>query len=173
MYDWEVPDSAINVWVRLRQACQALERAVRGELEVYETSLPQIDMLMLLSVTDGPISESEIASHLFRERHSVSGLVARMEKTGYVRKVKSAGDQRVVRVEIQPKGEQLLSQALGACTPYARRIVKASLPDEEIDRLDGLLGRLRDGVLAWTGSEAESLPDTIDAVRLLDRPNGM
>ena len=78
-------------------------------------------------------------------------LVTRMEKASYVRKVRSRKDQRVVKIQMQPKGEKLLKKTVGAGFPHARRIMMPSLSEEEIKQLDQLLKKLRNGALQELG----------------------
>jgi DNA-binding MarR family transcriptional regulator len=167
MYDWEMGDPTFNAWVRLRQAWDAMRKSWEIELEAAKTSSPQIDILMILSVSKAPLTTSQIASYVFRELHTVSGLLTRMEKAGYVKKVRSRKDQRVVQIRIQPKGEEVLRQTVGSGFAYAYRIMKAALSEEEIRQLDQSLKKLRDSALQDIGMQTEPLPDSLDARRML------
>ncbi len=167
MYEWELPDSIFNAWVRLRQAWEAMERLLATELDMYHTTLYQIDILMILSVAKVPLTPSEIASYRFREKHTTSELITRMEKAGYVKKVRGPKDQRSLKIQMQLRGEELLKQAVGSGFAYARRVMKSVLSDEEIKQLDQLLKKLRNGALQELGLTTEPLPDTLDAMRML------
>ena len=167
MYDWETSDSVFNAWVRLRQAWEVMERLLATELDIYHTTLYQIDILMILSVAKVPLTPSEIASFRFREKHTTSELITRMEKAGYVKKVRGKKDQRSIRIRMQLKGEELLKKAVGSGFAYARRIMKSALSEEEIKQLDRLLKKLRDGALRELAVKTEPLPDTLDALAML------
>lgn len=169
MYDWDLGDPVFNAWVRLRQAWEAVAQSLEIELDMYHTTLPQIDILIILSASKAPLTPSEIASYIFRELHSVSGLLTRMEKAGYVRKVRTRKDQRVVKVRMQPKGEELVKKAVGSGFPHARRIMRSSLSEEEVKQLDQLLKKLRNGALQELGLKTRPLPATIDAATMLAR----
>lgn len=167
MYEWELPDSVFNAWVRLRQAWEAMERLLATELDMHHTTLFQIDILMILRVAKVPLTPSEIASFRFREKHTTSELITRMEKAGYVKKIRGKKDQRSIKIQMQPKGEELLRKALGSGFAYARRVIKASLYEEEIRQLDQLLKKLRDGALRELALTTEPLPATLDALAML------
>lgn len=169
MYDWDLGDPVFNAWVRLRQAWEAVAQSLEMELDMHQTTLPQIDILIILNASKAPLTPSDIASYTFRELHSVSGLLTRMEKAGYVRKLRSRKDQRVVKIQMQPKGEQLLKKTVGSGFPHARRIMMPSLSEEEIKELDQLLKKLRNGALQELGLKTEPLPDTIQAPTMLGR----
>ena len=167
MYEWELPDSVFNAWVRLRQAWEAMERLLATELDMHHTTLFQIDILMILSVAKVPLTPSEIASFRFREKHTTSELITRMEKAGYVKKIRGKKDQRSIKIRMQPKGEELLTKAVGSGFAYARRVIKAALSEEEINQLGQLLKKLRDGALRELALTTEPLPDTLDASAML------
>jgi DNA-binding MarR family transcriptional regulator len=162
MYDWQLMDPTVNVWLRVRQAWEALERAIEEELDDLHTTLRQIDTLMLLLSSKRPLTSSEIASCLFRTQHSTSELLSRMETHGYIKRIPRKDDRRAVEVIIEPKGEELLRQALDRGFRYARRIITSSLTLEEMSQLDEPLRKLRDGALNEIGLSAEPLPIDVD-----------
>ncbi|MCX5991768.1 MAG: MarR family transcriptional regulator [Chloroflexi bacterium] len=152
----------MTTWVRLRQAAEAAMRAMEIELGKRQTTLAQTDVLLILSMSRVPMSPGEISSYVFREKHSVSALLSRMQRAGYVRKVRSKKDQRVVKIQIQPKGKELLDRALPVILGYARDILVARFSDKEIKQFDKYLKGLRDVALQELGTEARSVPPTIE-----------
>ena len=162
MYDWELRDDALKAWVRLRQASDAVERVVGAGLAKQDTTLPQIDVLEILSISKMPLTPGAIASYTFRQQHSASAQLIRMSRAGLVKKTRSKRDQRVVRIKIQPKGEELLKETRRAGLGQARRLLKSCLSNKEIRQLDELLRKVRDRALRELGMEAEPLPETID-----------
>lgn len=147
MYDWELSDDAIKAWVRLRQTSDAVERVVETGLVKHGATLPQIDVLEILSVSKVPLTPGALASYTFRQPHSASAQLIRMSRAGLVKRARSKNDQRVVRIRIQPKGEKLL---------------KSALSDEEIKQFDRLLRKVRDRALRELGMKVEPLPETVD-----------
>ncbi len=162
MHNWETGDPYMTTWVRLRQAAEAAMRAMEIELGKRQTTLAQTDVLLILSMSKVPLSPGEISSYVFREKHSVSALLSRMQRAGYVRKVRSKKDQRVVKIQIQPKGKELLDRALPVILGYARDILVARFSDKEIKQFDKYLKGLRDVALQELGTEARSVPPTIE-----------
>jgi len=84
MYEWNLRDPYFKVWLRMRQVWEALERAMEMEMEPLPATLSQIDILMILRGSSIPLTPTQIASYIFRAQHSVSGLITRMERAGYV-----------------------------------------------------------------------------------------
>jgi len=137
-------------------------RAIEIELGKRQTTLAQTDVLLILSMSKNPLSPGEISSNVFREKHSVSALQSRMQRAGYVKKVRSRKDQRVVKIQIQPKGRELLDQAIPVIIGHARNMLAARFPEKEIRQFDKHLKGLRDTALKDLGTEARPLPPTIE-----------
>jgi DNA-binding MarR family transcriptional regulator len=162
VHNWETGDLYLTTWVRLRQSAEAAIRAVEIELGKRQTTLAQTDVLLILSMSKTPLSPGEISSYVFREKHSVSALLSRMQRAGYVKKVRSRKDQRVVKIQIQPKGKELLEQAIPVIIGHARDMLAARFSEKEIRQFDRHLKGLRDLALRELGTEARPLPSTIE-----------
>jgi len=166
MYDWHFDDPFSNTWVLLRQTWEAMAQYLESELSMHQVKLAQMDILMMLSASKALLTESQIASYTFRTLQSVSGLVTRMENAGYLRKVRGAGDQRVVKVQMLPKGDEVVKKVRRAGFVYGCRVMKSSLSEKEIELLKQLLKKLRDGALQEIALKTEPLPDIVDTPRL-------
>jgi DNA-binding MarR family transcriptional regulator len=113
-----------------------------------------MDVLLILSMSKNPLSPGEISSYVFREKHSVSALLSRMQRAGYVKKVRSRKDQRVVKIQIQPKGRELLDQAIPVVIGHSREMLASRFSEKEInceslEQKPGLFHLQLSGVLTW------------------------
>jgi DNA-binding MarR family transcriptional regulator len=81
------------------------------------------------SATTQP-SVGDVADHLLLRHHSVVELIDRAEAAGLVRRIVDAGDHRVVRLALTPKGRNKLSKL-------------SATHLEELSRLAGELPALR------------------------------
>ena len=162
MHNWETKDPYMTAWIRLRQASDAVLRAIEIELGKRQTTLAQMDVLLILSMSKVPLSPGEISAYVFREKHSVSALLSRMQGAGYVKKVRSKKDQRAVKIQIRPKGKELLNQSIAVIFGYARDLLKTRFSEKEIKQLDRFMKALRDLSLRELGTEAKHLPATIE-----------
>ena len=158
MYEWDISDAGSNCWILLVQAYQASRRATEIELARYGLTIEQFHILMLLKASRVPLSPGEIAAFVFREKHSISERLTRMHKTGYVRKIRSVEDKRVVKIEITPKGKEFLSEVFCSGVAYARSMIASCLSDEDIRRLDVSLRKIRDHALRALGEDLLPLP---------------
>ena len=54
VHNWETKDPYLTAWVRLRQASDAALRATEIELGKRQTTLAQMDVLLILSMSKVP-----------------------------------------------------------------------------------------------------------------------
>jgi len=162
VHNWETRDPYVTAWIRLRQASDAVVRVTEIELNKTGTTLAQLDVLLILSMSRVPLSPGEIAAYVGREKHSTSALLSRMQRAGYVKKVRSKKDQRVVKIQIQPKGIELLNQSAPVIVGYARDLLRSNFSEADMKQLDWYMKTLRDLSLLELGTKAQPLPATIE-----------
>jgi len=105
-----VPDEYDELWMLLYQVVTGLGKAAENEARPLGVSALQGGVLFALKATDGPATTTQISQWLFRERHSVSELLSRMEKQGLVKRVRSRSKSGMVDVALTRKGERIFSQ---------------------------------------------------------------
>jgi DNA-binding MarR family transcriptional regulator len=130
-----------ELWVLLQQACDAMTRARDNELREFGISTMQAAVLLVVKAINGPATPAEISRWLFREPHTVSGLLQRMEKEGLVRKVKDLERRNIIRVAITEKGEEAYQRSRDKNVIHE---ILASLSQEQQDNLRPYLETLRD-----------------------------
>jgi DNA-binding MarR family transcriptional regulator len=105
-------DEDFKLLVALHHTTNAIVRAREKELYQYGLTYMQAAVLFTIQTVGDRATPAEIARWLFREAHSVSGLINRMEKAGLVTKVKDLDRKNWVRVAMTEKGEQAYSDAI-------------------------------------------------------------
>jgi DNA-binding MarR family transcriptional regulator len=101
-----------------------------SEAEVEVTPV-QAMLLFYLQKKDGS-SLTEISSGLMLENPTVTGLIDRLEKSGYVKRSDHPSDRRVYLVHITEKGKKVASKAL----PIIKKLneqIKEGYSKSEID----------------------------------------
>lgn len=167
MHDWHLQDPFLRSWIVLGQAWEAMNRAVELELGQHQMTGPQFGILLLLASATKPLSPGEIASYVFREKHTVSTLISRMEKAGYVEKARCTDDSRVVKVRIKPKGQALLGKVKGGALGYSHNLLSSCFTAEEAELWGNQLRKLRDTALRELGQEIEAVPPIFQATGLI------
>ena len=143
-----VTDRHYEIWVLLHQACDTMKRARDNELREFGISRMQAAILFIVKAIKEPATPAEISRWLFREPHTVSGLLDRMEKQGLVRKVKDLERKNLIRVVVTEKGEEAYQRSReldGICK------ILSSLSPEQHDNLRLYLETLRNKALRELG----------------------
>lgn len=159
MHDWNLVNYPyLNTWTLMTEAFNASYRAVEAELERYDATLAQFNMLLVLDHCEVPLTPGQIASYVFREKHSVSAQLSRMRKSGLVTKTRSKKDQRVVRVKISAKGKELLEKIKPAGLGVAQSVLESCFAQKDLEQVNGIMKQVRDSALQKLGKQAEPAP---------------
>jgi DNA-binding MarR family transcriptional regulator len=133
-------DEDYNLWVLLHQTTDAVLRARQKELDQFGISVIEVGVLVVIQAIGEKATPSEISRRIFREPHSVSALLNRMEKKGLVKKTQDLDRKNLVRVSITEKGRQAYDKSTRRKSIY--RVI-SSLSEEERQQLRSFLEKLR------------------------------
>lgn len=89
----------------------------------------------------GPLTMSEIARRIHRTKPTVTTLVDKLERLGYVQKRASEHDRRSTYVSLTDEGLKL-EPVIDAISEKLARLSEQNLTPEEADRLEALLAKL-------------------------------
>jgi len=142
-----VSDEYFMLWVLIAQTKDAILRARELEYARYGISNERRAVLYIVENNGGRATPVEIARDLFRELHSVTELLARMEKDGLVLRHKGTGRSKV-EVGLTDKGRDVLHESLSSQTE--QRIFSA-LTRKQRERLSAYLWKLRSRTLQQLG----------------------
>ena len=145
-------DQELELWALLGQARLAMLKVRRKELRQYNVSPNKSIVLLSLQVIGDKATPAQISRWLFREPHSISELVGRMEREGLVRKTRDLDRKDQVRVVITEKGREVYHQALKL---ESVRKMMSSLSGEERQQLRSCLLKLRNSAVKELGPKYE------------------
>lgn len=89
------------------RTANTLLRESRRLFRPYGLSEAQFNVLNVLAHKEGDLSQSELSKILVVDRSNVTGLLDRMEKTGWVLRQAAAGDRRKYHVQLTAEGRKL------------------------------------------------------------------
>ena len=141
-------DKDYMLWRLFCQARNAIMKARQRELGTYNLSARQAGALLISDTTDGNVTPYQMARWKILERHSISELLARMEKQGLIRKVSNLDNRKSVRVELTEKGSKAAQQA-ARCEAFHK--IMSCLSTEQRQQFEATLKMLRDVALAEIG----------------------
>ncbi|HRN88268.1 MarR family transcriptional regulator [Hyphomicrobium sp.] len=127
-------------------ANHAITRAYKPILDPHGLTYPQYLVLLILWERDGQTVGS-IGQHLFLESSTLTPLLKRMEKAGYVRRERAADDERQVCIFLTDAGKALQT----ALAEVPRRLLAAfGCGAKEAETLHDQVTTLRDNVSKTT-----------------------
>lgn len=112
----------------------------------HDLTPPQVHTLMWLG-WDGPLPQHGIAHRVGCAQPTVTGVIDRLEKMGFVERERDADDRRVVRVRLSESGKNAYEQFNAVFTEKLVWVFSA-LPEEDSDHLIRIVEKLVERVRA-------------------------
>ena len=144
-----------ELWALLSQASNALGRVADSELSQVGISMMQAAVLVFVKNSKEPVIPAHISRWLFREPHTVSQLLMRMEKQGLVKRTKNLDRKNQVRITLTEKGEKAFQQQ-SEMRGIGR--ILSTLTPEECNKLGASLKKLRDEAIKELDTRPRQLP---------------
>lgn len=96
----------------LSTAARLMENAWNSHLAAWDLNHSSFAVLWL--VERRPVTQRDLAAHLQVQEQTVSRMLEKLQRLGYVDRVRSDVDRRKVLVTLTPKGLQARTEAQGA-----------------------------------------------------------
>lgn len=123
----------------LRNICFEIKQKGREILADYELTPPQFNALQFL-VDEGALTISELSSKLYLAPSTITDLIDRMEKSALVQRTRDNGDRRIVKVQVQERGYQVIEQVISRRCSY----LKALMKDMNLEDMNQFIGYLEE-----------------------------
>ena len=108
----------------------------------------QYNVLNVLAASPDGISQRELGDRLVVDRSNVTGLLDRLEKSGWVRRTDDPVDRRVYRVVLTPAGRALWGKVTPLYLEVVKQMTRGLTPQRLQDGID-LLKTLEMGATTW------------------------
>jgi len=135
------PDEEYRLWMLLNQVDTGMGKARENEVRPFGISAWQSGLMWILKAAREPCTLAEISQAMFREPHTVSEMVTRMQKRGLVKKTRSRTNKSQVTVTLTKKGEEVFEQQSQAREVIGR--IFSCLSHKELENLGLYLEKLR------------------------------
>lgn len=119
----------------LAAAARRVEREWNAHLSAWDLNHASLPVIVILAHTDH--SQRELAAATGVTEQTMSRILERMERTGYVTRVAHPGDRRRHVISLTPAGRSVLADA--ADPAPAEEMATRGLTPEQVDELRGLL----------------------------------
>ncbi|MFH1775170.1 MAG: MarR family winged helix-turn-helix transcriptional regulator [Chloroflexota bacterium] len=140
------------LWLLMLRTKEVIHRVREKELNKVGVSPIEAGVMYTVESMDKPATPAEISRWLFREPHSVSGLLNRMQQEGLITKTKNLKRKNQVRITLTEKGQQAFQMSLKRVV--VNRIFSA-LSEEQKGQLKAILQTLLDAAVSELGVERE------------------
>ena len=114
------------------------ERQYARQIETEQGIKPRDFSVLRFLLEVGPAAIGQVQTFLHRSPSTTSALVAQLEESGYVTRLRSETDNRVVIVSLTPEGLRIAEQAPFGGLPLLRRRL-SRLTDERLRQIDDVL----------------------------------
>ena len=134
----------VMLWVRLAMTFNVLYHEIKKELSKEGLTVPQLDIITCLDRSKG-LPLSELAERLLVTGGNITGIIDRLERSGYVYRERDKKDRRIVRALLTEKGFDLYKSFLPRYKDVMHKI-NSVLTTEERKQLQKLLKKLSQGI---------------------------
>lgn len=121
----------------LRSICFDIKQKGREILADFNITPPQFNALQFL-VNEGELTVSELSSRLYLAPSTITDLIDRMEKNSLVIRVRDTKDRRIVKIQVQEKGNLLINQVIAKRCDYLSGLLK-NMTKEDMQKFIGYL----------------------------------
>lgn len=144
----------LRLWVLLGQTRDIIRKAIRKELEQFNVTSRQAAVLLVIQANAERVTPAEISRQLFREPHTISAVLKRMEKQGLLTRHKDLSKKNLIRVALTEEGRKLYS-----ITSKRKSIHKifSCLSEEEVRQLSSCLEKLKRRGMEELGMKRDTL----------------
>lgn len=109
--DNDICNNVINIEKYLRRVDYIIRLKGREILNDFNITIPQFSALQIL-INNGVLTIGELSQKMALACSTITDLVDRMEKNQLVVRKKDEKDKRVVRIEVLPKGHDIVKRVL-------------------------------------------------------------
>ena len=139
-------------WVSLVHAGSHLPaelgRYLQGEVGL---SLAEQDLLKQLMLGGGELKLSELSQRIHLSKAGITKMMDRLQKTGFVKRVRSKTDRRVIMARLTKRGAVVLERSFELQGPWVEANLRQHLDDNQLLALKGSLETLLKGHARWEG----------------------
>ncbi|HET7153042.1 MAG TPA: MarR family transcriptional regulator [Candidatus Kapabacteria bacterium] len=129
-----------TLWFSMKELQNVMQQRFSEHLSAHGITRPQYEILMLLFQTDG-MTQADLAERSKKDAPTVTGVIDRLERDGFVERSKHPTDRRAHSVVLTEKGKHLRDTI-----PNIRKAMQdqamIGLTQKEFDRLRELLHKI-------------------------------
>ena len=140
---------SLRTWLRMLSCETVIEQQLRSLLRKnFSVTLPQFDVLSELERAGDPLTMSQLSKELMVSNGNVTGVIDRLEKTGFARRVRAEHDRRIQFIELTTKGRKEFDKMAAQHERWLADLL-SDLSLTEMSKLQELLLKTRQSVVEY------------------------
>ncbi|MBN2077279.1 MAG: MarR family transcriptional regulator [Dehalococcoidales bacterium] len=140
-------DKDYKLWIYIYQLRDNILKIRDNELSEYGISTAEAGTLYVIKAIGGKVTPSKIAKGIYRQHHTITAMLKRMEKKGLVTRNPDPENINTLIIRLTEKGETALKQAN---IRESLHDLMSIFSEDEKDMLLEHLSELRDNALRHT-----------------------
>lgn len=138
---------SLRLWLRLFSCQSMIEDAIRVRLrDDHGITLPQFDVLAELDNADQELTMSELSQHLVVSNGNITGVIDRLEREKFLKRVRSSEDRRVQHLRLTKSGKERFQSIAAEHEIWVAELFSA-LDRDEIDQMINTLKKTKESIL--------------------------
>ncbi|MBZ4676133.1 MAG: MarR family transcriptional regulator [Anaerophaga sp.] len=131
-----------DILIKIRRIVRSINLESKKVQKDFGVSIPQILCLEYLKNSPGyQATQKSIRDHLNLNSSTVTGIIGRLEKKGFLARLPKSGDKRVMHIALTSSGDALLEQTPDLLQQRLDEKLKG-LSKEELERIGNTLDLL-------------------------------
>ncbi len=136
-------DPALTSWVLVSEIYWVSQKLLDRRLYHLGVSGSQARVIAVLHYSSEPIKPSSVATLLFQETQSITGILHRIESRGWVRRLPDPNDRRAVGLELTESGHKLAAEIVQITADLFDELFAAAMPATERRQVEAGLRKIR------------------------------
>ncbi len=151
---------ALDTYIKLSRATNSFEDRVLSHGTLGKLTVSQFGVLEALHHL-GPLCQGQLSQKLLKSTGNITMVVDNLEKSGFVRRVRSVEDRRMIQIELTPAGAELIARVfpLHAAAIVAEMSVLTPAEQAALSELCRKLGKGEKGAQPVEPFSGELLPE--------------
>jgi DNA-binding MarR family transcriptional regulator len=133
----------LQPWILITQLYWMSYKLLERRFYKLGVSASQARVLALLHDAQGPMKPSLVATLLFQETQSITGILHRIEAKGWVRRTPDPDDRRAISLDLTPAGRELAADIMRISDELYRDMFEATLSPSDRGHVERILKKVR------------------------------
>jgi DNA-binding MarR family transcriptional regulator len=135
-------DTKQHIWILFSHVSKLIRDHANNELNKYDLHLGQSRIMNALR-RQGTLNQVDLAKGLHIKPATVTNMVQKLEKKGFITRIQSKNDNRSLRISLTAKGHKAAKHIQDIWNRIESE-VQAVIPEDENEKVHFLLKKMRD-----------------------------